>query len=228
MPQVITPVPLARTYTCPFCDTTSVVQWFGNNAAAPVALNKDESGDKGAGFYYICGNRFSLIPELADWAFAECTNCGHLTVWHRDEMVYPERIPVDEPNADMPDKVKECYLEAASVLRDSPRSAAALLRLGLQHLLPTLLGEKATGKLYADITEYSKSAPVQIAKALDTIRLAGNESVHPGEINMNEDPKFAEFLFVLMNMICEESITRPRELEEAYQKLPETRRIIKD
>ncbi len=226
MPKAIAPIPLGHSYTCPYCDTTAVIRLYGVQQASSVIISGNDAEEPG--FYTWAGGYATSNAELSNWAFAECTNCGHMTVWRKDRMVYPKCTTVDDPNQDMPGEVKDCYLEAAHVLNDSPRSAAALLRLGLQHLLSYLLGEAASGNLYRDITEYSKTAPIQITKALDTIRLAGNESVHPGEIDLNEDPAYASFLFVLMNMICEESISRPKELEEAYQKLPKSKRIISD
>lgn len=226
MPKSIVPAPLEHSYTCPYCDTTAVIKWYGIQKASPVNIAKGE--ERESGYYAGAGGYVTSNTELRNWAFGECTNCHHMTVWRKDRMMYPKCTTVDDPNPDMPEEVKNCYLEAASVLNDSPRSAAALLRLGLQHLLSFLLGKSSSGNMYRDIATYSSKSPIQITKALDTIRLAGNESVHPGEINLNEDPEYASFLFVLMNMICEESITRPKKLEEAYQKLPKSKRIVSD
>lgn len=235
MPKTIVPIPLASSYTCPFCETTSTVNWYGISHAQQAKLSDeldngiDSHSPKPKGYYHTIINSFgSSSAELHDWAFAECNHCKKMTVWHKDKMVYPSTCPVDPPNPDMPEKVKDCYLEAAQVLNASPRSAAALLRLGLQHLLAQLLDDEGSGHLYTDIIRYSQNAPIQIVKALDIIRVTGNNSVHPGTIDLDEEPERAEYLFILMNMICDESISRPKLLEEAYQRLPESKRIIQE
>lgn len=222
MPKTIIPKPLADTYTCPFCDVTTKVRWYGMRSVSSVGTPSEEED----GYYELVGGRYCYNGEVSNWAFAECSHCSQMTVWRKDRMVYPSQCPVGEPNEDMPTDVMACYREAADVLQVSPRSSAALLRLGLQHLLKNLLGDESSGHLYTDIKKYSERVPIQITKALDTIRITGNESVHPGTIDLNDDPGYAEFLFVLMNMICDESITRPRMIEEAYQSLPKTKRLV--
>ena len=63
-----------------------------------------------------------------------------------------------------------------------------------------------------------------VQKALDTVRVTGNNAVHPGEIDLNDNTDIAVAIFGLMNYIVEQQITRPRELESIYQSLPESSR----
>ena len=56
------------------------------------------------------------------------------------------------------------------------------------------------------------------------MRVIGNESVHPGTIDLNDDRDTAIRLFDLVNIVCEQMITQPRQVEELYQKLPESKR----
>ena len=129
--------------------------------------------------------------------------------------------------SEMPEKVLEIYREASSVFPKSPRASAALLRLALQILLETVLGDDAKKRIVDNIgiLQDKKSCSVQLIKAMDIIRHEGNESVHPGEINLNDNEDEARYLFVLLNMICEEFFSAPKRLEESYSLIPEGKRV---
>lgn len=119
----------------------------------------------------------------------------------------------------MPDDVVADYNEAREILAVSPRSAAALLRLALQRLMPHLGVD--TGSLNTDIGELVKQGlPVQIQQALDTLRVIGNNAVHPGELDL-DDSSAALALFDLLNFVVEDRITRPKTVSELFAGLPE-------
>jgi hypothetical protein len=54
--------------------------------------------------------------------------------------------------------------------------------------------------------------------------VVGNNQVHPGTLDVRDDPTIATRLFELINVIVEDRISRPKQIEELYQKLPETSR----
>ena len=123
----------------------------------------------------------------------------------------------------MPDDVRADYVEASLVFEQSPRSAAALLRLGLQKLMPHL-GEKGNN-INTDIGNLvKKGLPAEVQKALDTVRVVGNNAVHPGQIDLNDDKQTAASLFRLLNFIVERMITQPKEIHGLYAGLPQTSR----
>jgi hypothetical protein len=127
------------------------------------------------------------------------------------------------PTADMPEDVIADFLEARSVFDRSPRSAAALLRLGLQKLL-IHLGE-AGENINTDIKNLvAKGLPVKVQQALDTVRVIGNNAVHPGHIDLNDRREDALALFGLLNFIVERMITHPNEIDKLYGSLPTTAR----
>jgi hypothetical protein len=73
------------------------------------------------------------------------------------------------------------------------------------------------------IPESQKGLSLKVQQALDTVRVIGNESVHPGEINLNDDREIANKLFELVNIIANIMITQPREIENLYNTLPEVK-----
>lgn len=56
----------------------------------------------------------------------------------------------------------------------------------------------------------SKGMNPLVQKALDVVRAIGNESVHPGTIDLNDNRDIAVRRFELVNLIVEQMITRPK------------------
>ncbi len=158
-----------------------------------------------------------------------CLACGEFSLWVDKSIVFPKMISVTQPNKDLNDAVKSLYLEAAKIVSDSPKGAAALLRLALQKLLRQVGKEgKNINNDIKELVEDGLSPKIQ--KALDLVRVVGNNAVHPGYIDFNDNPEIAEKLFQLINFIANELITKPKELEKLYDDLisEETQQHIAD
>lgn len=190
----------------------------------------------------------SLDRRIKDIAISICEHCSESLVWVEDldsmgpsripnivddsprpkepydgRLVYPQNSLAPMPAVDMPGQIRDDYLEARNVVSESPRSAAALLRLCVQKLMP-ILGEKGKD-INDDIASLvNKGLPVSIQQALDSLRVIGNEAVHPGTIDLNDDRETALALFGLLNVIVERLITQPKQIEEIFNKLPESKR----
>jgi hypothetical protein len=135
-------------------------------------------------------------------------------------MIYPLSSNAPLASIDMPSEVKEIYDEARLVVNLSPRAATALLRLALQLLLPHLGGKGH--KIDEDIRNLVKAGlSTRVQQALDSVRVIGNNAVHPGKIVFEDDYETANVLFSLLNFVVHEMITRPKELDEFYNRLPE-------
>ncbi len=133
-------------------------------------------------------------------------------------MVYPELGAAPPPNADMPSEVVHYYREAAAIAQRSPRSAAALLRLAVQ-VLCIELGEKGKS-INDDIASLvKKGLPSLVQKALDVVRIVGNNAVHPGQID-TDDAATVSSLFQLLNVIVDYMISMPARIDSAYSNLP--------
>lgn len=162
-------------------------------------------------------------PILNNCNVTRCYNCDKIAVWVHDKIVFPSRKIEIQPNDDLPELVRVLFEEARGIVTDSPKGAAALLRLCIQHLCIEL-GE--TGKnLDTDIANLvSKGLNPLVQRALDVVRVIGNESVHPGEIDLNDKRETAVKLFGLVNLIAEQLITHPKQVEQLYSELPANKR----
>lgn len=115
------------------------------------------------------------------------------------------------------------YEEARSILPRSPRGAAALLRLVIQKLLPHLGAKKAAiNDAIGELVSAGK-IKTQIQQALDTVRVIGNEGVHPGEMDLRDDRETALAIFRIVNLIVETEITEQKRLEALYASHPQSK-----
>ncbi|MBO6603639.1 MAG: DUF4145 domain-containing protein [Roseicyclus sp.] len=151
--------------------------------------------------------------SLSNMWFSQCFNCNHIGIWIYDRLVYPQRGEAPPANPDMPDDIRRDYDEASTILDLSPRGAAALIRFSIDRLCGQLGDSKKT------INENIKALVAggldpRIQKALDAVRVIGNNAVHPGQIDLKDDRATAESLFRLLNLIVEKMISeagsRPR------------------
>jgi hypothetical protein len=124
----------------------------------------------------------------------------------------------------MPEDLKADFEEARLIYADSPRGAAALLRLVLQKLCPHI-GATKPG-INDAIAELVKSGTISAAlqQALDSVRVIGNEAVHPGELDLRDDAATVLTLFRLVNFIVEKAITEPKAVAAIYGALPPGKR----
>ena len=152
---------------------------------------------------------------------AFCEKCHAYSLWLDEKMIHPATSVAPMPTDDMPDDVKQDYMEARTILDASPRGACALLRLAVQKLA-VHLGEKGKN-LNTDIGRLvKKGLPVGIQQSLDSLRVIGNNVVHPGVLDLKDDVPTATALFGALNMTVDVMITQPKAIDDLYAKLPET------
>lgn len=232
-------------FCCPHCNVLAQQNWFGKDNAAwavnailnhfwleyrtSVPHYSQESFEK---FKQRIerANKSEMGKFVPDkFSVASCSSCGNQTLWIDRELVYPRQMNVAPPNADMNDSIKELYIEASKIVTDSPKGAAALLRLALQLLL-IQLGQPGKN-INSDIQQLVKDGlSSKIQKALDLLRVVGNNAVHPGQIDFDDRGDVAIKLFHALNFIAEEMITKPKELAILYDDLVpvETQEHIKN
>lgn len=159
------------------------------------------------------------FTQVKGFSVSRCAHCAAPSLWKGLALVHPALSTAPLPNADLPEDIKVDYEEARAILPVSPRGAAALLRLAIQKLCKHL-GEPGKN-IDADIAALvKKGLPQTLQQAMDTLRVVGNESVHPGELDVRDDPVLANGLFRLVNIIAEKLISEQKEIAQLYSTLP--------
>jgi len=168
-------------------------------------------------------NGVMLRNNVQNLHLSNCFNCRQFAVWVHERLVFPPERAGDLPNADLPAHIAHDFEEARSILNESPRGAAALLRLAVQKLC-AFLGEDGNNidKDIASLVRKGLNPLVQ--KSLDVVRVVGNEAVHPGVLDLRDDRDTALQLLCLVNLISEQLISHPKSIQSMYDQLPESKR----
>jgi hypothetical protein len=248
-PKVVHPALGAKSFSCPHCGALANQTWYQvyvdayRNDEAPslpptdiisIVENDHGLGDEGKAnwvryfkkvlakdvFTHRLGEPKYLILSVPTLSLSACFSCGDMALWQADKLLYPSHRSDIIPNDDMPTDVRKDFLEAASIVDQSPRGAAALLRLAVQKLM-THVGEKGKD-IDKDIGSLvRKGLDVRVQRALDIVRVIGNHAVHPGRIDLRDDKATALRLFDLVNVIVEDRIGTPKRIDAMYGDLPE-------
>lgn len=197
-------------FHCPHCESYAHQTWFRAVLTEVSPFNPDA----------ITKYR-DLIENLE---ISICSKCTNYSIWINEKMVYPDLSTAPSPVEDMPEDVKNDFLEAREIVNKSPRAAAALLRLALEKLVTDHLEAEGSNinQRIGDLVK--KGLPSQIQKALDSVRVIGNEAVHPGQMDLKDDTETSIALFKLLNFIVEKTITESKEIDQIYNILPENKK----
>ena len=150
---------------------------------------------------------------------SECFSCKKLCLWLRAQVLWPPYLDTEPPNHDLPEDIAADYREAALIVRNSPRGACALLRLCVQKLC-IHLGEPGKN-INDDIGRLvKKGLSPKIQRALDVVRVNGNNAVHPANLDLRDDVASALTMFGLVNLIADAMISQPRHVEDMFNRLP--------
>jgi hypothetical protein len=160
---------------------------------------------------------------LLDFFISVCFHCSQPTFWRRQEMLFPTLGGIEAPNADLDPAIRADYLEAAAIAPRSPRGAAALLRLCLQRLCHQLgLPGKNLNDDIASLVQRGLNPDIQVA--LDSVRVIGNNAVHPLEMDLRDNLQTAHALFSIINYIAEQMITFAAKRAGLFASLPQSAR----
>lgn len=193
---------------CPHCNSKSILSW---EMIAMDDYEKYTFKD-----YEDC---FAIVSE--------CLGCRQLSLFFKSEkddiehLAFPNKLTgIPSPNEDMPEDIKKLYIEASEVLSVSPRASAALSRLAIDQLT-TKLNPNGKSLNHRISNLVKKGLPEKIQKALDAVRVIGNNAVHPGEIKFEEDSsEISITLLQLINVIVDYVISQPKQINQIYETLP--------
>ena len=185
-----------NTYVCPYCGCKQ--SYEGNYNIRKAGREID-----------FRSKRFETDLELLH---IQCTNreCSKITVVARDIVtkkqfdLYPQHVHKEFPEY-VPSPIREDYIEAVTIMQDSPKAAATLLRRCLQGMIRDFWGiRKRTLKEEIDELQ-SKVNPTQW-KAINGLRKLGNIGAHMEkdidlivEIDEGEASKLASLIELLID-----------------------------
>ena len=221
----------SKKFTCPHCRVVAQQTWLSNYRLSSIVSgiynhiylnyrNNVTDYQQETIRKYLNNTEAQFPVEFnsllaRDLSIATCESCSHYSLWVDGKMVYPRNLTIDPPNDDLNEEIKSLYNEASKIFLDSPRGSTALLRLALQMLLKQI--GKEGKNINNDIKELVESGlSSKIQKALDLLRVVGNNAVHPGQIDLDDNSEVALKLFKILNMIADEMITKPKEIDTLY------------
>src|SRR6266702_1200933 len=117
MKQYYPPIFLEKAFHCPHCSV------YANQTWSAMTRNFTSRNLVHANFW-----------DVDNLQISRCSHCNQDALWMNGTLIFPESTTAPLPNPDMPEDVKEAYLEASLISTKSPRGAAALLRLAIQKL----------------------------------------------------------------------------------------------
>ena len=221
----------SNNFQCPLCGVVAQQKWINDNLLKLIIWKIYSH------MYYeyrtgISGYLQDAIKDFLDYvekeypenikllfpkslSIATCEVCGKYSLWVDQDMVHPKVLAIEKPNSDMNEEIQSLYNEASRILIDSPKGSTALLRLALQKLLKQI--GKEGKNINSDIKELVESGlSTKIQKSLDLLRVVGNNAVHPGQINIEDNSEVALKLFKVLNYIADEMISKPKEIDNLY------------
>lgn len=246
-PKQIEPAITLTAFNCPQCGALAKQFWWtayadpANKDDVPFVVARDmsnvdftafeeETREKMKGYAAKLATGVSYLDDdktdkyglrrVSNLNISRCFNCNQIGIWSYDKMIWPVRGNAPSASSDLPADIRADYDEAATIADLSPRGAAALLRLAVQKLCVHLGG---AGKNINDDIAVMVAGGLdkRVQQALDVVRVIGNNSVHPGQIDLRDDRATAGKLFALVNLIAEIMISQPKHVASMFDSLPD-------
>jgi hypothetical protein len=188
---------LGDSYTCPWCGIPAQQHW--------ETLYRET-------------NSVHRPFTPSEVKFTHCHVCDAESLWYKQQLIVPSGQTAPLPHPDLPEPLRNDYIEARDIAQRSPRGAAALLRLVIERLCPLAGGEgdslfNCIGNLV------DKGLRSEVQEMLDTARVIGNDAVHGGILDPEDDARVVDTLFWLVNEVTDEMISRPKRIKAEYARL---------
>lgn len=201
VPDYVPPAFLQDAFHCPLCSAYAHMAW----------RQLMDSGD------------FSRLHR------ARCQRCQRMSYWlevvaEQGVLLSPRTQGGVLPHPEMPENSRTLYEEARAAASVSPRAAVALLRVAADVLLREVVpgaGSQGLSDVIGLAVKQGLSPHVQVA--LDALRVHGNDAVHPAQLIIDEPdaPGLVTGLCQQLNLVVEQLISVPRQMQQAFEALPE-------
>lgn len=190
-----------NTYTCPYCNMAQAYSF--NNMKQHDASIKDYNGRKISELSYAAVEIYHI----------QCTNnsCQRVSVIGRfftnkqQFDILPEHVCRQFPDY-IPKQIRDDYEEASSIINNSPKAAATLLRRCLQGMIHDFWNIHGKN-LNAEITMLKEKVPTTQWNAIDGLRKIGNIGAH-----MEHDVN------LVIDIDCDETIKLQKLIELLLEK----------
>ncbi len=198
------------TYVCPYCGCRQ--SYYGNysySALGYARYNNSKPKQTDLDVFHIkCSNR----------------KCASITVVAKDSLtkkqfdLYPQHVHKEFPDY-VPLQIRSDYVEAVTIIQDSPKAAATLLRRCLQGMIRDFWNIKKR-TLKEEIDELQDKVTSTQWKAIDGLRKLGNIGAHmEKDINLivDIDEGEATKLASLIELLIDKWYVSRHEEDELYR-----------
>ena len=181
-------------------------------------------------FHWIC--ELTICPNCKEPIIVLSARESYLTPPHDRRVIYPINSRRIDVSCEVPDDLRNDFVEAALVLEISPKASAALSRRVLQSILVEqgYQGRDLSKQVEAVLneTDPNRALPLAIRRKVDAIRNFGNFSAHPiTDLTtlhvIDVDPEEAEWCLEIVTALLEHYFVQPaedkRKLDDLNQKL---------
>ena len=212
-----------KSFKCLYCNITTTHSW-NNHVVALSASNIDiwersDHYEKKDVIKYVRGELYLSYEKnivFDDVYVTVCHHCEKPTIWLDDNQTLKPILPSDNqypsPSDKMPQEVKDVYNQAGSIADKSPRAANAMLRSAIEELMRIIV--ETPGDLNQMIEDAYKNNIItaHIKESLHSIRLLGNNALHPNQIRIEDDVDTND-IFNIINHIVDVTLHHSEVIE---------------
>lgn len=154
-------------FTCPYCGAYSQQT---SHVATLIC------------YFHACfGHSKRSKDRASGYKVTICQVCSKEAIWEDEKMIYPPYEGRGTDLTNVPDNLKEDYIEACKVLQLSPKASATLSRRCLQGILRDQGIVKRSLSQEIDEVIENGGLPDQLKDIVDAVRNVGNFSAHPSK-----------------------------------------------
>lgn len=212
-----------KSFKCLCCNITTTHSWSDHVVALSAerinSLELSDHADKKEVIKYVRGESYLSYEKnivVDDVYVTVCHHCEKPTIWLDDNQTLKPVLPSDNqypsPSDKMPQKVKDVYNQAGSIADKSPRAANALLRSAIEELMCIIVETPGDLNLMIEDAYNKNIITAHIKESLHSIRLLGNNTLHPNQIRIEDDVDTND-IFNIINHIVDVTLHHSEVIE---------------